>query len=237
MDFVKQAEVLFGVQLSPEQHAQFNQYQALLIEWNAHTNLTAITDAEDIQRRHFLDSLSVVLAIPMTAGLSVVDMGAGAGFPGLPLAIAFPQVHVTLMDATGKKVRFMQHVIDTLGLKNARALQFRAEDAGQDRAHRAKYDLVVARAVARLPALLEYTLPLVKLNGYFVAMKGITADEEVKSADSALNILGGVYERTQTLQLPDVETPHHLVVVRKVSATPHAYPRRAGIPTRKPIEE
>ncbi|MEM6282583.1 MAG: 16S rRNA (guanine(527)-N(7))-methyltransferase RsmG [Chloroflexota bacterium] len=226
---------LLDVELTPQQIAHFAIYESQLIEWNTHTNLTAITEPDEIRVRHFLDSLTITKAADLNGELHGIDIGAGAGFPGLPLAIAFENLHMTLLDSAGKKVRFMQHVIDMLNLQNATAIHARAEELGQDAAHRAKYDLVLARAVARLPGLLEYMLPLAKVGGYCIAMKGTTAHEEAESATRALNILGGTHGRIETVQLPDVEIPHHLVVVRKVANTPAAYPRRPGTPTRKPI--
>lgn len=233
MSFAQQASDLFGVRLSPEQVQQFEALSALLIDWNERINLTAITDPEGIRVRHFLDSLSTAPFVKPNQ--RIVDVGSGAGFPGLPVAIAFPEVHVTLMDSTGKKVAFIQHTIETLGLKNAQAIQTRAEDAGQSSQHRQQYDLVLARAVARLPALLEYLLPLTKINGHCIAMKGDTAEEEANSARQALQILGGILHKIDSVDLPGIDTQHFLIVVRKVAPTPPSYPRRTGIPTRDPI--
>ncbi|MEL7234306.1 MAG: 16S rRNA (guanine(527)-N(7))-methyltransferase RsmG [Chloroflexota bacterium] len=226
---------LLDIELTPEQVTNFNTYESLLIEWNEHTNLTAITEPDEIRVRHFLDSLTIAKAADLSGDLRGIDIGAGAGFPGLPLAIAFENLHMTLLDSVGKKVSFMQHVIYTLKLPNATATHARAEELGQNAAHRATYDLVLARAVARLPGLLEYMLPLAKVGGYCIAMKGTTAHEEAESAARALNTLGGILERIENVQLPGVEIPHHLVVVRKLANTPAAYPRRPGTPTRKPI--
>lgn len=235
MTLAQHAADLFGVALSTEQIGQFDRLQTELIAWNQHTNLTAITDPDGIQVRHFLDSLSIARSGALLPGTSVIDVGTGAGFPGLPLAIAYPQASVTLMDATGKKVAFVQHIIDTLGLTNARAFQARAEDAGQDAAHREQYDLVLARAVARLPGLLEYLLPLCKVGGCCIAMKGATAQEEAQSAARALDAFGGVLEGIQAVNLPTIEHAHYLVTVKKVTKTPGHYPRQPGIPTRKPL--
>src|SRR5690606_28739767 len=149
----------------PEQEAQFTRYAELLAAWNAHTNLTAITEPQAVQVRHFLDSLTIAQAVPMTPGLRVIDVGTGAGFPGLPLLIAFPHIHVTLLEATGKKLNFLNHVMEQIGLKGAQTVHARAEEAGQMPEHRAAYDLVLARAVARLPVLVEYLLPLAKVGG------------------------------------------------------------------------
>lgn len=232
---LEQAEALFSVKLTPEQGAQFDTYAAELAAWNEKINLTAITAPGAVRVRHFLDSLSVAQAAGMTDGLRVVDIGTGAGFPGLALAIAFPQVQVALMEATGKKVGFLDHMIQTLNLDNARTLNARAEDAGHLPDHRAKYDLVLARAVARMPALLEYMLPLATLHGRCIAMKGETAEEEAHDAAAALKVLGGTLTDIVTVNLPEVEQPHYLVVVQKTAPTPDAYPRKPGVPTRQPL--
>lgn len=231
----EQAAALFDITLTAEQAARFAQYAEALVAWNAHTNLTAIIDPEGVQVRHFLDSLSVARSVPLTAGLRVIDVGTGAGFPGLPLLIAFPHIHMTLMEATGKKVAFLEHVIRLLALSGARAVHARAEEAGQIPEHRAAYDLVLARAVARLPALVEYLLPLAKVGGQCIAMKGVTAEEEARDAARALDILGGRLNRIETVQLPGVDDPHYLVIIDKVAHTPRGYPRKPGIPTRKPL--
>lgn len=236
---VQQAADLFGVILSPEQAAMFAVLARELTAWNAHTNLTAIIDPEGVRVKHFLDSLSLVKAIPlradMRAGLRLIDVGTGAGFPGLPLAIVYPELHITLLEATGKKIAFMEHVIALLGLKNAVTLHARAEDAGHMPDQRGRYDVVLARAVARMPALVEYLLPLARVGGVCVAMKGETARQEIDDARRALQLLGGRLLRIEPVSLPGVAETHHLVVVEKTDVTPQGYPRKPGIPTRKPL--
>lgn len=235
MSLAEQAVTLFGIDLSPEQVAAFEIYAQELIAWNSHTNLTAITARDEIDVRHFLDSLSLVRAVPMTTGMRLIDVGSGAGFPGLPLAIALPELDVTLLEATGKKVAFLEHVIQMIHLPNVAALKARAEDAGHDSTQRAGYDVVMARAVARLPSLLEYLLPLAKVGGVCVAMKGKTAEEEAASSRQALTILGGVLRRIETVQLPARDEPHYLIIIEKIAPTPAEFPRKPGIPTRKPL--
>jgi len=234
-DLATQAHTLWGLELPPESPALFDAYAALLLEWNQKFNLTSITDPEGVRVKHFLDSLSLLTLPNLPEKPHVIDVGAGAGLPGLALQIARPAWRVTLNDATGKKVNFIQQVIQTLGLGNAAAFQMRAEDAGQHADHREKYDLVLARALARLPILVEYLLPLCRLGGLVVAMKGETAPTELKDANYAIQELGGMFEGLHTIILPNVEIPHYLVCIRKVEATPKAYPRRAGLPTQSPL--
>ncbi|NWF68989.1 MAG: 16S rRNA (guanine(527)-N(7))-methyltransferase RsmG [Chloroflexi bacterium] len=235
MTLGERAAALFGVQLSAEQEAQFTTYARLLVEWNAHVNLTAISDEEGIEVRHFLDSLSVVKALPPRPDLRLIDVGTGAGFPGLPLRIALPHVRLTLLEATGKKLQFVQTVIDTLALSGCDTLHARAEEAAHLPAQRGQYDVVLARAVARLPALVEYLLPFAKVGGRCIALKGTTAQAEAADARRALALLGGRLAAVHTLRLPGVADEHALVVVEKTVPTPAIYPRKPGIPTRKPL--
>lgn len=232
---IEQAAELFKITLTPEQSAQFDAYARELVDWNERVNLTAITAPEAVQVRHFLDALSLVTVIKPYPGMRVIDVGTGAGFPGLPLKIAFPEIRMTLMEATGKKVAFLEHIIKTLGLDKSDALHARAEEAGQMQGRRAAYDLAVARSVARLPSLLEYLLPLVRVGGKCIAMKGETAAQEAKDSKQALSLLGGRVTEITPIQLPDIVDPHYLVVVEKISRTPSAYPRKPGTPTQKPL--
>lgn len=231
-----EAAALLNIRLTAGQEASFDVYARELSVWNARINLTAITDQEGVRVRHFLDSLTVASVVPVTAGARFIDVGTGAGFPGLPLKIAFPDIHMTLLEATNKKLNFLRHVCEAVGVTNGVAfLHARAEDAGQMPDQRASYDAVLARAVARLPVLLEYLLPLAKVGGRCIAMKGKTAQEEAEASTRALKALGGRLVGVETVQLPGVDEAHYLVVVEKVTPTAAAYPRKPGIPTKSPL--
>jgi 16S rRNA (guanine527-N7)-methyltransferase len=224
----------FHLELDARQIEAFEIFYRELIDWNTRVNLTAISDREQVIVKHFMDSLSLATVLHPTASASLVDIGAGAGFPGIPLKIAFPALQLTLLEATRKKVEFLNHVIARLGLPDTRAVQARAEDWGKDPAHRERFDYAVARAVADLPVLLEYALPLVRVGGAFIAQKGIAVQPEIERAEPALRLLGGRVREVVPVQLPGLE-PRHLVVVDKTAPTPAGYPRRAGLPERKPI--
>ncbi|MBI5959205.1 MAG: 16S rRNA (guanine(527)-N(7))-methyltransferase RsmG [Chloroflexi bacterium] len=232
---VKCSRELLGLELSTEAQRAFGLYAEQLLAWNQDINLTAITDPQSIEMRHFLDSLSVIMAGPLLPGQRVIDVGTGAGFPGLPLRLIYPQIELTLLEATAKKTRFLDHMTTLLGLNNVRILTARAEEAGQIDAHREKFDVVLARAVAQMPVLSEYLLPLCKVGGRCVALKGETAAAEVQRAENALRILGGRLEKIIPVELPQVAETHYLVIIQKTAATPPLYPRRAGMPTKRPL--
>ncbi len=233
-----------GIELNDAQVAAFERFQEELLDWNQRMNLTSITDAAEIESKHFLDSLSCLLALPRIDGRPIaawlatspkaVDIGAGAGLPGLALKIAWPGLRLTLLEATGKKCRFMQHVVDTLGLTGVSVVQARAEDFGQH-AGRIAFDLALARAVSRLPTLLEYGLPLLKLGGWFVIQKGPDPQEELAGAQLALRTLGGSLHDVAPVTVPGLDAGRSLLVIAKAARTPAVYPRRAGIPERQPI--
>lgn len=227
-----------GLTLTGEHEARYRALAEELTRWNRRANLTAITDVGEIEVKHVLDSLTVVAVVrgrvPRTGG-SLIDVGSGAGFPGLPLAIALPEVEVTLLEATGKKVRFLEHVIQVLGLPNARILHARAEEAARDLAHRERYDVAVARAVATASTLVELLVPLLRVGGWAILMKTAAATEEVAKAGSALERLEAVVEALIPTTLPGLLDERVLVVLRKEAPTPEIYPRRPGIPQRRPL--
>jgi 16S rRNA (guanine527-N7)-methyltransferase len=223
----------FGIELTHAQLKAFEIYCHDLVEWNSRFNLTAITERDEVVVKHFLDSLSIALMLRPGAA-SLVDIGSGAGFPGLPLKIAFPALRVTLLDSTGKKVQFLKHIIAALNLREAVALHARAEELAHDVEHREKYDAAVARAVADLATLLEYGLPFVRVGGMFIAQKGVEVKEELRRAERAIDVLGGRLREVVPVRLPGLET-RHLIVVDKIAPTPGKYPRPAGAPKKKPI--
>jgi len=230
------AEQLLDTQLDENQLRSFEVYLEELLAWNTHTNLTAITEPEEVITRHFLDSLTCLSAIgKVDDSLRLADIGTGAGFPGLPLKIACPRLDLTLVDATGKKVEFLEHLTARLNLTGVTCLQLRAEDMGQMPAYRESFDWVVGRAVAHLRVLAEYLLPLCRVGGHCLAQKGEGAEIEAEDAQQAFTTLGGTLERILPVKLPGLSSPHHLVVIRKIAATPAKYPRRAGMPTKRPL--
>lgn len=222
----------FDVELAPEQIQAFEIYSHELITANERVNLTSITDPESIGIKHFLDSLS--LAPQVRTARTLIDIGSGAGFPGIPLKIAFPNLQVVLLEATGKKVRFLEQIISRLGLHGIAAIQARAEDLGRDLKHREHYNVAVARAVADLAILAEYALPFVRVGGIFVAQKGREVEDETLRAERAIATLGAHRREVVPVQLPGLEQ-RHLIVIEKISPTLKEYPRRAALAARKPL--
>jgi 16S rRNA (guanine527-N7)-methyltransferase len=226
-----------GLSLSPEQLAQFARYRDLLLDWNQRVNLTSITDPQEVLSKHFLDSLACALAIPSERWqepLTLLDVGSGAGFPGLPLQIVFPHWQITLLEATGKKVRFLEAVITELRLR-ARAIQGRAEELGHDQRHRAHYDIVSARAVAALPTLLEYCLPFCRPGGLVIAPKKGEISAEVEQGKRAPGRLGGRFVEVRPFSLPGLEDQRVLIVFQATRNAPAQYPRRAGASAKHPL--
>jgi 16S rRNA (guanine527-N7)-methyltransferase len=226
----------FGLQqLTAEQVALFSHYQELLLTWNRRMNLTAITDPAGIQVRHFLDSLTCALVTGPLAGHSLADVGTGAGFPGVALKIYFPDLRLTVVESVAKKTHFLRSVVAELGLTNVTVINERAEVLGHDSDHRERYDWVVARAVAEMRVLVEYLLPLCRLGGHVLAQKGIGVAAETAAAVSAIDTMGGALPQVRPVQLPGVDGLRHLVMVEKIAKTPPQYPRRAGIPSKRPF--
>lgn len=225
----------FGIKLTNHHIDALVRYQELLITWNNVHNLTAVRDPDDMRNRHFLDSLSCVLAWRSAPPARLVDVGVGAGFPGLVLKIIYPTMQVTLVESVSKKIEFCRLVVAELGLEQVTLLTARAEEAGRLPEHRAAYDWAVARAVAVMPVLVEYLLPFVRLGGKMLAMKGDNAPAETRSAEIASHLLGGRLNQLIPVTLPGVAEQRYLVVFDKLAATPDAYPRRTGIPAKRPL--
>jgi 16S rRNA (guanine527-N7)-methyltransferase len=230
-----QAAADFGLPLSAGQVAQFDRYLALLLVWNAQLNLTAVRDPFAIQQRHFLDSLTCALATGDLNGRTLIDVGTGAGFPGLPLKLLYPELRLTLVESIGKKTRFLQAVVEELGLSAVTILAERVEVLGQQATHREQYDWAVARGVADMRVLAEYLLPLCRVGGAMLAQKGENAMAETTQASTAIQTLGGGAPQLHPIQLLQRETRHYLVVVPKVTITPAAYPRKAGVAGKRPL--
>lgn len=227
-----------GVTLSPEQVARFELYYQELVAWNARMNLTAITDYDEVQVKHFLDSLTCLLAMEARApGQRLLDVGSGAGFPGLVLQIACPELEVTLLEATRKKADFLSYISRRLGLAKLRIVNARAEDAGRDPEHREAYNWVVARAVADLAELVEYMLPFCRPGGACLALKGGEISNEIEAAAKAIEMLGGRLARAIPVRLSALrDLRRQVLVIEKIRPTPGAYPRRPGVPHKRPIQ-
>jgi len=229
------AQQLFGLHLTGRQVVALATFERELLNWNEKFNLTAIREAEGIRTKHFLDSFSCVLAWKETPPRSLIDVGTGAGFPGIPLKILYPAMRLTLVESVGKKAAFCRHAVEALKLEAVEVVAARAEDVGQMAEHREKHDWAVARAVATLPVLAEYLLPLVQVGGAMLAQKGESGPAETHRAAHALSLLGGRVRQLVPLTLPGVAEDRYLVIVDKVAATPPPYPRKPGIPAKKPL--
>ena len=226
---------MFNVNITGRQVICFHTYERELLEWNRKFNLTAIRDSESIRTKHFLDSLSCVLAWKAAPPARMIDVGTGAGFPGIPIKILYPNLKLTLVESVGKKAMFCQHIVRILGLERVDVIQARAEDLGQDPAHREKYDWAVARAVANLNVLSEYLIPLVRVGGSMLAQKGESGPAEAQSAEGAMHLLGGKLKQLIPVHLPGVADDRYLILADKVAATPPKYPRKPGIPAKQSL--
>lgn len=235
-ELIDAAKSLLGLALSKEVFQALNIYESELLTWNERHNLTAIRDSGGIRIKHFLDSLTILKAWESAHSPSrVVDVGTGAGFPGLVLKLVWPAAEVTLVESIEKKADFCQHIVKKLSLEGVTILSERVEIVGQNPKHRQSYDLAVARAVAQMPILMEYLLPLVRRNGIAMAMKGETAPAETHAASGAIQILGGKIKKLVHIELPGVVEERFIVVIDKIAQTPELYPRRIGVPTKKPL--
>ena len=234
--FVKDLKI-FNIILDKQQLKKFIRYYELLVEWNSFMNLTAITNCEEVLKKHFLDSLSIIKAFPNLCYISgsLIDIGTGAGFPGIPIKIVFPDLKIVLLDSLNKRVQFLNKVIDELQLENILAFHGRAEDYARFDELRESFDFCVSRAVANLGTLSEYCIPFIKKNGYFISYKSDKIAEEYNNAKKAIEILGGEYEREVEFELPNSDIYRNLFVIKKVNNTPVKYPRKAGLPVKKPI--
>ena len=234
----------FGIELTEKQLNQFEEYFHLLIEWNEKMNLTAITEREDVYLKHFLDSLSIVKVFPelnetVNSGeFSLIDVGTGAGFPGIPLKILFPNANVTLMDSLNKRITFLNEVVNTLNLNESGSIECihaRAEELAQNKEYREQYDLVVSRAVANLSTLTEYCLPFAKVSGYFIPYKSEKAGEEIAAAGNAIFLCGGTMKKEVSFVLPGSDLKRSLIIIEKRQNTAKKYPRKAGMPAKNPL--
>lgn len=235
IELLKEGAKEYSISLSSMQIDKFSQYARLLAEWNEKINLTAITDPEGIVIKHFLDSLSIAQFIPDETK-TLIDVGTGAGFPGIPLKIVKENLKVTLLDSLDKRVRFLNEISNNLILKDIVSVHGRAEDFGVDKKYRERFDFVTARAVANLPVLLEYCLPFVNIGGMFIAMKGPDAKKELKESHKALDILGGEIEDVKFFTLPNSDIERYVILIKKCRHTPTNYPRKSGKPTKQPIK-
>lgn len=222
-----------NLELNDEKVKKFYNYMELLLQWNEKVNLTAITEPNDIILKHFIDSLTIERYIDKN--VNIIDIGTGAGFPGIPISIARTDINITLMDSLNKRIKFLDEVIKENKLNNAKTIHARAEELARDKDYREKFDIATSRAVASLNVLLEYMLPFVKVGGYCICMKGSNIEDEILNSKRALNALNGVIEKIEEFELPNSDMSRNIIIVKKVEKTLSKYPRKAGTPTKDPL--
>ncbi|SDZ91106.1 16S rRNA (guanine(527)-N(7))-methyltransferase RsmG [Selenomonas ruminantium] len=225
----------YGISLNDTQMEQYNRYFELLVEWNEKINLTAITEPKEVAIKHMIDSITAYDESLFKDGTTVIDVGTGAGFPGLPLKIFCPEIKLTLMDSLNKRIKFLQTVVEELGLKDVECVHARAEEGARNKKYRESFDIAVSRAVARLPILCEYCLPFVKKGGHFIALKGMQYHDEADEAAKAIKVMGGSKTEIRPVKLPELDDKRAVITITKTMPTPKAYPRKAGTPTKNPI--
>lgn len=233
MDLIREASKL-NIEVSEKANSNLEEYARMMLHYNEFMNLTAITEPEEIREKHFLDSITLLLSGKISQNCTLIDIGAGAGFPSIPVKIVREDINLTMLDSLNKRINFLNDVITRIGITNARAIHSRAEDAGKNKELREQFDVATARAVADLAVLAEYALPFVKVGGYFVAMKGTAPETEINNAKKAIREMGGEIEELKEVTLPS-GIEHSLVIIRKVVPTPSKYPRKAGKPSKEPI--
>lgn len=235
IDILRKGFQSYNISLTDKQIEQFDQYYNILIEWNGFMNLTGITQYEEVVTKHFIDSISLVNTVDIKEGLKIIDIGTGAGFPGIPIKIIFPKIEIVLLDSLNKRIRFLNEVINQLGLQSITAVHGRAEDYAQKNQHREQYDLCVSRAVANLSSLSEYCIPFTKVDGYFISYKSGEIEEELKLSENAIKKLGGKIEKVEKFNLPDSDISRSLIVIKKIKNTMKKFPRKSGLPTKEPL--
>lgn len=235
-DLMAKAAEDVGLELTTEQYDQFITYMRLLQEWNEKINLTAILEDEEIIKKHFIDSIKAFKRDEFKKNVNMIDVGTGAGFPGIPIAIMNPNINVTLLDSLNKRIKFLDIVISKLGLKNIKTIHSRAEDGARNKKLREKFDIATSRAVANMSVLSEYCLPYVKVGGKFIALKGPAVDQEIEESDVAIKTLGGELEQICEVKIEDTDLRHNLVVVKKIKECAKTYPRKAGTISKNPIK-
>lgn len=235
-DILKQGIEDLGLKCTDKTIDKFSKYREILVEWNQKMNLTGIEDEKEVYIKHFLDSLAAVKKGYIKDGMSIIDVGTGAGFPGLPLKICLENSKVTLLDSLNKRINFLSEVCSNINIDDIELIHGRAEDFGKDENYREQYDIATARAVAGLPILMEFCVPFIKVGGYFVCLKGPNADTELEESRKAMEILGLEFVEKIDVDLPEIELKHNIVVFKKVNNTPAKYPRKAGKPVKTPIK-